>query len=198
MNTLLLLLLLPLAQTAPAAPALNTVQQRELQLERLEKKFRVLQHVAKEEKTAWFERKGNWFSAQQQLLALEAARPEVTKFVVARGLDDAAADETLWLAYNLASQYAHKDGGAPALDQESILKTLEERAGLLAITTTPPGCKVFIDGLPAERLSNHRRFVAAGAREIRLERPGYKSVTQKVTVDPGGTHTLSATLERLP
>lgn len=198
MNTLLLLLILPLAQTAPAAPALSKEQRRELQLVQLEKKFPVLQHLEKQEKTAWFDRQGDAFALRRQLAALESAREDVSKFVLARGLDEKSTDETLWLAYNLASNVAHKDGGGPALDRGSLVQTLEERAGLLAITTTPAGCKVFIDGIPAAQLSNHRRFVAVGPRKIRVEKAGFKTVTQEIAIEPGGTHTFTTTLERTP
>lgn len=198
MNTLLLLLILPLAQTAPTAPALSAAQRRELQLAQLEKAFPVLLHVEKQEKTAWFARQGDAFALRRQLAALETAREDVAHFVVARGLDETATDEALWLAYNLASSVAHKDGGGPALDRENLLKSLEERAGLLAITTTPAGCKVFVDGIPAAQLSNHRRFVAAGPRKIRVEKTGFKTVTQEIAIEPGGTHAFTTTLERTP
>jgi hypothetical protein len=58
--------------------------------------------------------------------------------------------------------------------------------GYLTIDSDPPG-EVFIDGVDVGSTPVYKRAVKPGQHTIRIEAPGYKTVTQRVQVDPGNT-----------
>jgi flagellar basal body-associated protein FliL len=58
--------------------------------------------------------------------------------------------------------------------------------GYLTIDSDPPG-EVFIDGVDAGPTPLYRHVVKAGSHLIRIEAPGYKTLSQRIQVDPGNT-----------
>ena len=62
----------------------------------------------------------------------------------------------------------------------------EAEQGYLTIDSDPPG-EVFIDGVDAGPTPLYRHAVKAGSHLIRIEAPGYKTLSQRIQVDPGNT-----------
>jgi hypothetical protein len=61
-----------------------------------------------------------------------------------------------------------------------------EEWGYLSINANPFGT-VFIDGVQVGDTPIDRHRVKPGSHTIRIENPGYKTITERVQVDPGNT-----------
>jgi serine/threonine-protein kinase len=62
----------------------------------------------------------------------------------------------------------------------------EVEQGYLTIDSDPPG-EVFIDGVDTGPTPLYRQAVKPGSHMIRIEAPGYKTLSQRIQVDPGNT-----------
>ena len=62
----------------------------------------------------------------------------------------------------------------------------ELEQGYLTIDSDPPG-EVFIDGVDAGPTPLYKHAVKPGSHLIRIEAPGYKTLSQRIQVDPGNT-----------
>jgi hypothetical protein len=144
------------ANPAAAAPAPAISRIDDAQWQQLEAKFPLVKHLDERGRKNWLARRTEPAVFERELAALERVRADVTKFVLARGLDKEAADEALWLAYALAHK-DEKSHNAEPFAAKIVLKSLETSSGVLHIETIPAGCKVFIDGYAVPRLSNHAR-----------------------------------------
>jgi hypothetical protein len=55
---------------------------------------------------------------------------------------------------------------------------------LISVRSTPPGAAVSIDGEPAGVTPVDIPYTWYGTRDITLEKPGYRSITKRVKLDP--------------
>ncbi len=78
----------------------------------------------------------------------------------------------------------------------------QQDIGYLKTSVNPGRAGVFIDGKyvgPSANFRIDRKYaVSAGEHEVRLSDPRYEDVVQKVTITPGKTTKLQATLKPLP
>ncbi|MDD5059145.1 MAG: PEGA domain-containing protein [Sideroxydans sp.] len=67
--------------------------------------------------------------------------------------------------------------------------------GTLAVSSTPPRAKVYVDGVYFG-LTPMRAEIAAGVREVSIKLDGYQAATEKVSVRKGDTTELETKLQR--
>lgn len=84
----------------------------------------------------------------------------------------------------------------------AIALPVAAQTGYVKTSVNPGRAGVFIDGKyvgPSANFRIDRKYaVAPGEHEIRLVDPRYEELVTKVTVEPGKTAKVSATLKRLP
>jgi PGF-pre-PGF domain-containing protein len=70
--------------------------------------------------------------------------------------------------------------------------------GSLAVTSTPDGARIFLDGLETGEMTNATLVsVPAGGHTVRVERDGYREAEAAVTVTAGGTASCHLDLEKI-
>jgi len=70
--------------------------------------------------------------------------------------------------------------------------------GSLAVTSTPDGARIYLDGLETGEVTNATLVnVPAGAHTVRVERDGYREAEAAVTVTAGGTASCHLDLEKI-
>ena len=68
-------------------------------------------------------------------------------------------------------------------------------AGMVSLSSKPAGAHIFIDGHDSGKVTPAQFAAEKGEHEIKLKKDGYKDITTKATIKPGGTFAYSPTLE---
>jgi hypothetical protein len=69
--------------------------------------------------------------------------------------------------------------------------------GRVVVVPSPPDSSIAIDGVPVatQLISNEGVFLAGGFHSLRVEKKGYRGISQSINVEPGATVRLSVPLE---
>lgn len=83
-------------------------------------------------------------------------------------------------------------------DIEGKIKALSATPAKVAVTSSPAGADVDLDGFPTQKKTPAEIEVAPGEHTLELSLAGHHGASQTITAEPGGTHELSLSLEALP
>jgi len=71
-------------------------------------------------------------------------------------------------------------------------------AGILKISTIPPGAQIFVDGELKTDLSPASLKIPAGARKVLLRKEGFQDVEKVIEIEDNSINTLNEPLTKKP